>query len=151
MKFFKISLLLSIVFIGFNTIKTSAPLKTGNPELEQMAMDGVGATPKTKIIQSVAKPEACFAAIDTKFQESLNNLQFTAMQNLAQQVADYIVKNYSQMIAKALVNQIFPQSSKVVTLSASDKTTAEILLNTLTVTLGQEMQKQVIEKLKKRF
>lgn len=162
MKFFKISLLLSIGFISFNTVPTSVLLDTGNPELERMAMDGVGATrtiailpgvptPKTAILPGVPTPKDFSAPINTKFQESLNNLQSTAMQKLAQQVADHIVKTYGQMVAKALVNQMFPPASKVVTPSASNKTTAQTLLNTLTVTLGQGMKDDIVAELKNRF
>jgi hypothetical protein len=55
------------------------------------------------------------------------------------------------MVAKALVNQMFPSASKVATPSASERTTAQTLLNTLTVTLGQGMKDDIVAELKNRF
>lgn len=192
MKFFKITLLLSIGFISFNTVPTSVLLDTGNPELERMAMDGVGATRTTAILPGVATPKTAILpgmptpqvmsgiaqqtmdlrpaattmqnalAIDTNLQTFAKNLrekmrvQITTLEQAAAQecvkaFADYIVKNYGQMIAKALVNQMFPSASKVATPSASERTTAQTLLNTLTVTLGQGMKDDIVAELKNRF
>jgi hypothetical protein len=176
MKFFKISLLLSIGFIGLNTVTTSAGTRigkdgkieqqtnfkeaidqirdqaAGNPELEQMAnvsslLPGVP-TQNTAILSGVSTPKS----IDTRLQVTLNSLQTTAIQNFAKQVADYLVETYGKIVAKALVNQMFPTGKKVSDTTTTAQTAkASTVLDTLTSTLGEGMKNAVVAELKRRF
>jgi hypothetical protein len=162
MKFFKISLLFSIGFIGLNMVTTSAGSRVGEDgkiELQTnvgQAVDQEKAAHKEGSTEIVTGSTHLLLGIDPQLQTFLAPLQEKimkdlAMKDLVQKIADYILNNYDQMTAKALVNQMFSQKDVSDSLTKEAQEKASILLNTLRSVLGEGIKTAVVEKLKENL
>jgi hypothetical protein len=170
MKFFKISLLFSIGFIGLNMVTTSAGSRVGKDRKiklqtnveqavdQEKAAHKEGSTEQTKTFSTaiVTGSTHLLLGIDPQLQTFLAPLQEKimkdlAMKDLVQKIADYILNNYDQMTAKALVNQMFSQKDVSDSLTKEAQEKASILLNTLRSVLGEGIKTAVVEKLKENL